>query len=284
MSIELADRLIADLATGGIVLSREGDRLIVSGRPTPTDIRRIRRLKPDLLRAVADRKLVPASAPALPKWDGWDAMVDEFCRLRWENELNLVGAVYARPAETVPAAESAGLLPVHIDQPDLRLLYLAAEVGHDKRNIVGILRLARAALIGGGWWSDDYGWRADTLCAVPFAFPCSPIAVRYYARCAIEFHDAHEAAAANLREAWAILNDLCGPEVGRTRRSSGTYPQVKSPGTPDTSTRRGLDPVGQCAAVVETLGTESRKDLALHGPDPLQQAAPLSQASDPDIW
>lgn len=71
-------------------------------------------------------------------------------------EVELVARVLAAPAFGTVVANEAGILPLHFDQPDCRLLYCAADVarehGLDK---LETLKLARRALRADSLWDDS---------------------------------------------------------------------------------------------------------------------------------
>ena len=136
MSLELAQKLIVDLASSGVVLHREGDRLVTRGTLTPTDLRRIRKMKPDLLRAIDEqprqrRLLPPVCRTSAALYRRMDDPIIALWRDKARVEAGLAGAVMANVRMFPAAAEYVAAGDFDFDGP--RLCWVAAEVCHERR-------------------------------------------------------------------------------------------------------------------------------------------------------
>src|SRR5947207_588900 len=85
--------------------------------------------------------------------------------LRATAEVELLGAVLARPADLVAIAEREGIAQWDFGQDDLRLIWLAAKIAGE-RGAAAVCLLARRALQAEGLWDDTQiggNWRASML-------------------------------------------------------------------------------------------------------------------------
>lgn len=101
-------------------------------------------------------------------------------------ELDLIGAILADHRRGIVIAESLGVAPHHFAQPDLRILFCAADLGRhlDK---AGVLKLARRALREADLWDPQqiagnagHTMRHSdaTLCAIACSWPAGIVGVR----------------------------------------------------------------------------------------------------------
>lgn len=78
----------------------------------------------------------------------------QLAELRARAETELLGAIFAEPAAGVAAAGAAGISFHDFGQPDLRIIFLAAETA-GARGAEVVCVLARRALQDGGFWDDS---------------------------------------------------------------------------------------------------------------------------------
>jgi hypothetical protein len=123
----------------------------------------------------------------------------EFAQKRAEAETEMVAAVLADSARAVPLAEAEGVVFHCFSHPDLRLVYLAADVLRDSP-VLDVLVLARRALKAEGYWCADgpisFGmrWSNETLSALAFHVPFHADATVMLARWLVDLDHRERAA------------------------------------------------------------------------------------------
>jgi hypothetical protein len=127
-------------------------------------------------------------------------------------EVQLVGAVLARPNDLVAAAEREGIAPAVFGQEDVRILYAAADVARD-RPVANVLHLAKIALQRAGYWNSQGAigtgcqWSDESLVALAKSHLASTLAVRCYARELLALTRRWETAQVLLGELLTVLSD-----------------------------------------------------------------------------